>query len=90
LRVYWNRYLSQTTAFFLQTTVFRTSVLEGSDPLVDRRYAEAETGVGWHWAPEWSFSVAYKYRNQKYDVDADSAQSNGVSATLAWAPPRRR
>jgi hypothetical protein len=90
LRVYWNRYLSQTTAFLLRTTIFRTSALEGSDPLVDRRYAEAEAGIGWFWAPEWSFSVAYKYRNQKFDVDADSAQSSGVSATLAWAPPRRR
>lgn len=90
LRVYWNRYLSQTTAFLLRTTIFRTSALEGSDPLADRRYAEAEAGLGWYWTPEWSFGVSYKYRNQKYDVDADSAQSSGVSATLAWAPPRRK
>jgi hypothetical protein len=89
LRVYWNRYLSPITAFFLQTTVFRINALEGSDPLDDRRYAEAEAGLGWHWMPEWSFRVAYKYRNQKYDADPDSAQSSGVSATLAWAPPRR-
>lgn len=90
LRVYWNRYLSPTTAFLLRTTIFRNSALEGSDPLVDRRYAEAETGVGWYWAPEWSFSVAYKYRYQKYDADVDSAQSSGVSVALAWAPPRRK
>ena len=90
LRVYWNRYLSPTTAFLLRTTIFRNHTLEGSDPLVDRRYAEAAAGLGWNWTPEWSFSVAYTYRNQKYDADSDSAQSSGVSVALAWAPPRRK
>lgn len=90
LRVNWNRYLSPTTAFFLRTTVISANVLEGSDPLVDRRYAEAEAGLGWYWTPEWSFSAAYKYRNQKYDAAVDSAQSSGVSVALAWAPLRRK
>jgi len=88
LRVKWNRQLSPTTAFFLRTTLFQNSALEGSDPLVDRRYAEAEAGIGWGWAPEWSLSTAYTYRKQK--SDAGSAQSSGVSVTLAWAPPRRK
>lgn len=90
LRVYWNRYLSPTTALLLRTTAIRNSAIEGSDPGVDRSYAEAEVGVGWYWTPEWSFRFAYNYRYQKFDADPDSAQSSGVSATLAWAPPRRK
>jgi len=90
LRIYWNRALSPTSGFLLRTTIFRTHTLEGPDSLDDRLYAEAETGIGWNWTPEWFFRVAYTYRYQKRDVDSDSADSSGVSATLAWAPPRRK
>jgi hypothetical protein len=90
LRVLWVRGLSPTIRLRVHAKIFRNQVLEGADTSVDRRYAEAQAGLGWSWAPEWSFSVDYKYRSQKYDADPDSAQSSGVSATLAWAPPRRK
>jgi hypothetical protein len=89
LRVDWNQMLSPVTAFSLRATVFRNKVLEGSDPLVDRRYAEAEAGFGWILAPEWSFRIAYQYRHQKYDAAVDAARSNGMVVAVAWAPPRR-
>jgi hypothetical protein len=90
LRIFWNRKLTETTAFRLRMKVFRTKALEGSDPLADRRYGEGEMGVVWYWAPEWSINASYNYRNQKYDVNPDSAQSSGVFIELAWAPPQRK
>jgi len=90
LRVSWDPRLSPTIGLRVRARVFRNQALEGADPSADRRYAEAEVGLGWYWAPEWSFGVAYKYRRQKYDADLDSAESSGISATLAWAPPRRK
>jgi hypothetical protein len=90
LRVFWDRKLSPITRLRFRTKVFRNQALESAVNTTDRRYAEAQLGLNWNWVPEWSFGVAYSYRYQKYDVNADSAQSNGVSATLSWAPPQRK
>jgi hypothetical protein len=90
LRVDWSRKLSETMGSLLRSTVFRNKSLQGSDPLVDRRYVEASAGVNWIVAPEWSVGVAYQYRYQKYDAAVDSARSSGVFVAVNWAPPRRR
>ena len=90
LRLDWNRKLSPSMAFLFRATAFRAEALQGPDPTVDRRYADAETGVGWILSPEWSLSVRYQYRYQKFDADMETAQSNGVFAKVSWAPPARR
>lgn len=90
LRVFWNRKLSPITGLRIRAKVFRNQALEVAGTSTDRRYAEAQVGLNWNWVPEWSFGIAYNYRYQKYDVNADSAQSNGVSATLSWAPLQRK
>jgi len=89
-RVFWDRRLSPTIRLRVRAPVFRNPALEGTDSSVDRRYAEAEVGLGWILAPEWSLSTAYKYRNRKYDVEVDSAQSSGVVIAVIWAPPQQR
>lgn len=87
MRAYWNRKLSETTAFRLRMKVFRVEALGQPDPLVDRSYREAGLGMLWYWAPELSFNVTYNYRKQKYDASPDSVLNNGVFVELAWAPP---
>ena len=62
--------------------------LEGEETSQDRRYTEAEAGVRWTMAPDWSLHVAYQYRYQKYDVVPDEAQSNGVFVAVIWTPLR--
>jgi len=88
LRLDWTRRLSQAMASVLRATVFRNKSLQGSDPTVDRRYAEAAAGVDWMLAPDWSVGLTYQYRYQKYDVASDSAGSNGIFFSVSWAPPR--
>ena len=90
VRFDWGRNLSPTTTFRLRARVLRSEALEGPDPTVDGRYAEAEIGADWALAPEWSLGVRYQYRYRKFDADLDSAQSNGVFAGLSWTPPRRK
>jgi hypothetical protein len=90
VRLDWNQMLSPTMAFLLRALVFRSEALEDPDPTIDGRYAEAEAGVNWALAPEWSLGVRYQYRYRKFDADLDTAQSNGVFAGLSWAPPRRK
>jgi len=90
LRLDWNRRLSQTMGSSLRSFVIRNKALQGSDPTVDRRYAEVAAGVDWRVAPEWSAGVSYQYRYQKYDAAVDSASSNGLFLAVNWAPPRRR
>lgn len=89
LRIHWDRQLTQTSWFVLRTTIFRNQAIEGSDAAVDRLYAEAEVGMRWILAPEWAVLLSYQYRYQKYDAGLDAAKSNGVSAAVSWAPPRR-
>lgn len=89
LRVYWDRKLANHRAFVFQSTVFRNKTLEGSDPLVDRFYAEAAALIRWRLAPEWFGNAGYRYRYQKYDASPDSAESNGVFLALVWATQRR-
>ena len=90
VRLDWNQMLSPTMAFLLRARVLRSEALEGPDPTIDGRYAEAETGLDWALAPEWSLGVHYQYRYRKFDADLDTAQSNGVFAGISWAPPRRK
>jgi len=90
VRLDWNQMLSPTMAFLLRAWVFRSEALEDPDPTIDGRYAEAEAGVNWALAPEWSLGVRYQYRYRKFDADLDTAQSNGVFAGISWAPPRRK
>ena len=88
MRAYWDRQLSQFGALVVRLTVFRNKALEGSDPSLDRRYAEAEVGLRWILARPWAVHVAYQYRYQKYDLGLDDATSNGVFVALQWVMPR--
>lgn len=77
-RIRWLRKTSPFIDFVLEGQVIRNKVIEGSNPAVDRRYAEVGPGLRWHWLEHWAISAGYRYRRQKYDVDSNSADSNAV------------
>lgn len=84
-RVRWLRKTSPTVDFSLEGQVIRNRVLEGTDPSVDRRYIEVGPQFTWHWIEHWSISGGYRYRRQKYDADANSADSNAVYLGVRYA-----
>ena len=77
-RIRWLRKTSPFIDFVLEGQVLRNKVIEGSNPAVDRRYAEFGPGLRWHWLEHWAISAGYRYRRQKYDADSNSADSNAV------------
>jgi hypothetical protein len=90
LRVDWNRRLTEMMGVSVRSTIFRTKSLDGSNPTVDRSYAEVSMGLDWTLAPAWSAGVSYEYRRQKYDTASNAANNNGVFVAVNWAPPRPR
>ena len=85
LRIRWLRKTSPTVDFVLQAQAIRTHVLEGTDPTIDRRYLELEPQFRWHWLEHWAVSGGYRFRRQKFDADANSADSNAVFLGLTYA-----
>lgn len=84
LRVHWVRKTSPTVDFALQAQLFRNNVLEGSAPDIDRRYYELQPELRWHWLENWIVSGSYRYRKQKFDVDAGAADSNAIFLGLTY------
>lgn len=84
-RIRWLRKTSPFVDFVLEGQVLRNQVLEGSDPAVDRRYAEVGPSLRWHWLEHWVISTGYRYRRQKYDADSNSADSNAVFLGVTYA-----
>ncbi len=69
----------------IRASIFRNKVLEGSDPDIDRRYYELIPGLSWQWRPEWAFSVEYRYREQKFDTNPETAKSKALFGGLRYS-----
>ncbi len=52
----------------------------------DRSYVSAEPSLSWHFLPDWSARVAYRFRTQTLS-GGDRAISNGGVASVSWHLP---
>jgi len=84
LRVLWNRRLGPTVEFVLEARLLRTRVVEGVDPSADRRYYEIAPRLSWQWLEDVAIVGTYRYRRQRFDVDADTADSSAVFLGLSY------
>ena len=84
-RIRWLRKTSPTVDFVLVGQYIRNRAIEGEDPSVDRRYIELEPQLRWHWLENWAVSASYRYRQQKFDADGDSADSNAVFLGVSYS-----
>jgi len=88
LRLRLIRGLSQKYLLSVRANLLKNSLLEGTDPTVDRRYYEAEIGLGYQWNSQWLLRTSYLYRYQRFDVDPSAATSGAVYVGVAynWRP----
>ncbi len=52
----------------------------------DRNFVSASPSMTWHFLPDWSASVAYKFRTQTLN-EGERAYSNGGLASVTWHMP---
>jgi hypothetical protein len=52
----------------------------------DRNFVRAEPSVSWHFLPDWSARVAYRFRTQTLN-EGERAYSNGGLASVTWHLP---
>jgi len=76
--------------FSLSGRFFRNKSLEASATNVGRRYYSIEPNLRWLLTRKWSVDGYYRYRYQKYDNAAASAQSNAVFFAVRYAWPMIR
>lgn len=83
-RVSWTRQVAPAVEFVLDAQFFRNRVVEGTDPGVDRRYYELAPKLRWRWLERVSVVGSYRYRRQKFDAEAESADSNTVFLGVSY------
>lgn len=84
LRLAWTRGLAPALEFVLDTRWLRNRVIEGADTGTDRRYYEIAPELRWQWLENLSVVGVYRYRKQRFDASADSADSRAVFLGLSY------
>jgi len=87
------RFRSKITSkltFLLSGKFFRNKSFDSSTTNEDRRYYSIEPNLRWLLTRKWSVDGYYRYRYQKYDNAAASAQGNTVSLGVRYAWPMIR
>jgi hypothetical protein len=83
-RVWWSRKLSPETEFVFEAQLFRNRDLEGVNRVSDRRYYETSPQLRWQWLENTYIVGGLRYRKQKYDLQAESADSSAVFLGLSY------
>lgn len=83
-RLWWSRRLSERLEFVFDTQWIRTRALEGADTGVARRYIELGPELRWQWLEDLYVVGSVHRRRQKFDADANAADSNAVFLGLSY------
>ena len=85
--IHFSSKITSKLTFLLSGKFFRNKSLEASATNVDRRYYSIEPGLRRLLTRKWSVDGYYRYRYQKYDNVAASAQSNAVFLGVSYTWP---
>jgi hypothetical protein len=81
-----NRSLTETWSANLALRLVRTQEsyrgLVGDDLI--RTYGRAETGLSWHWNPQWNLHMSYVYSQQHYASLNNDPIGHQVSIGIGW------
>lgn len=82
-----SRELSEKMRFSLRMKAFQNESIREDSPAANRRYMSIAPTLVWKITPYWSADASYRYRRQKRDTDARSAESNAVYLSLRYSYP---
>lgn len=85
IRVYWTRKVAPEIEFVLDAQLLRNRALEGTDPNIDRRYYEIAPQLRWHWLENVYIIGSFRHRQQKFDAQSNSADSNAVFLGVSYS-----
>lgn len=88
--IHFSSKITSKLTFLFSGKFFRNKGLEASTTNVDRRYYSIEPSLRRLLTRKWSVDGYYRYRYQKYDIAAASAQSNAVFLGVRYAWPMTR
>ncbi|MEE9424019.1 MAG: hypothetical protein V3V18_03460 [Methylococcales bacterium] len=82
----WDYKLSEHLNFNLPISALRASAINSESNRLDRTYYQAAPALSWMLTPEFSLTLSYRYRYQKYDDIENSADSHNamLSASYQW------
>lgn len=82
----WDHKLSEHLNFNLPISALRASAINSASNRLDRTYYQAAPALSWMLTPEFSLTLSYRYRYQKYDDIENSANSHNamLSASYQW------
>lgn len=81
-----SRQMTELSTFSLRSRVYQNRSIR-DNPDADRRYFSIEPRMEWKLSQWWSLNASYRFRTEKRDSDASSADSNSVYAELVYSKP---
>jgi hypothetical protein len=89
LQFHYNHFMSPHVEFITGARLLLDGGVEDEVGFEEREYANAQIGLRWRFARDWSLGGLYTYVWSEYENDPSSASANRVSIGVTWEPNRR-
>lgn len=82
-----NRRMTELSTLRVRSRIYEYEALADDQPESNRRYLNVDAGIVRRMSQWWTLEGGYRYRRQKRDTDADSADSHAVFFSVKYTRP---